>query len=157
MDPNAVVEVIRRNVTEHYLDFAGRCGRREFWYYVLAYFVGYIVLAFVQVILGTHVLTILYSLALLLPGVGISVRRLHDTSHSGWWLLIVAVPGVLMTVLSAMAYAAGRSSFFSDIVLPIVVLGGLALLVYWCAQPGIAGSNAYGPPPVDTSTPSTAT
>lgn len=156
MDPNTVVEAFRHTVTEHYLDFAGRCARREFWYYVLAYFVGYIVLAIVQGILGTHILTILYSLALLLPGVGISVRRLHDTDHSGWWLLIVAVPGVLMTVLSAMAYAAGSSSFLSAILLPIVVLGGLALLVYWYAQPGTAGSNTYGPPPVDTSTPSTA-
>ncbi len=84
MDPNAVAETFRRTVTEHYLDFQGRCARREFWYYVLAYFVIYIGLAIIQAVIGTRVLTGLFGLALLLPGIGISVRRLHDTDRSGW-------------------------------------------------------------------------
>lgn len=159
MDPNAVVEAFRHTVTEHYLDFAGRCARRAFWYYVLAYVVGYIVLAIVQSIFGVHILTTLYSLALLLPGIGISVRRLHDIDRSGWWILIGVVPSILMIVVSAMAFAAGAggSAFLYAIFLPIITLGALALLIYWYAQPGTAGSNTYGPPPVDTSTPSTVT
>lgn len=156
MDPNAVVEAFRHTVTEHYLDFAGRCGRREFWHYVLAYVAGYIVLAIVQRIFGMHFLTALYSLGLLLPGIGISVRRLHDTGRSGWWFLI-AVPAGLKAILSTMAHTAASSSILSAIFLPIVALGALALLIYWYAQPGNPGSNQYGPPPADTATPSTAT
>lgn len=157
MDPNAVVEVFRRTIAEHYLDFAGRSSRREFWYYVLAYVVGYIALAIVQGIFGLHFLTILYSLGLLLPGVGISVRRLHDTDHSGWLILIFVIPAVLKLILSALASAAGSSSFLSAIFLPVIMLGAFALLIYWYAQPGMPGSNKYGPPPAETSPPSAAT
>lgn len=157
MDPNVVVEVFRRTVTDHYLDFAGRSSRREFWHYVLAYIVGYIVLAIVQGILGMHFLTVLYSIVLLLPGIGISVRRLHDTDRSGWLILIFAVPAALKAILSALAYAAGSSSFLSAILLPIVMLGAFALLIYWYAQPGMTGSNKYGPPPAEMPTPPTAT
>ena len=99
MDPNAVVEAFRRTITEHYIDFQGRCARREFWYYVLAYFVCYIILAIIQGIIGTSLLTGLFSLALLLPGLGISVRRLHDIDRSGWWLLIGFIPFIGPIVL----------------------------------------------------------
>ena len=151
MDPNAVVETFRQTVTEHYVDFAGRCGRRTFWYYVAAYVVCYVVLAIVQGIFGTHVLTWLLSLALLLPGLGISVRRLHDTGRSGWWLLIGVVPGVLLAMMSALALAggAGASAFAFAMLLPILMLAAAALLIYWYVQPGTAGANQYGPPPSD--------
>ncbi len=149
MDPNAVAETFRRTVTEHYLDFQGRCARREFWYYVLAYFVIYIGLAIIQAVIGTRVLTGLFGLALLLPGLGISVRRLHDTDRSGWWILIGVVPVFLMIVLGAAALAGGEvgSAILSAVLLPILTLAAAALLIYWYAQPGTAGDNSYGPPP----------
>ncbi|MBU6444991.1 MAG: DUF805 domain-containing protein [Alphaproteobacteria bacterium] len=150
MDPNAVVETFRQTITEHYVDFAGRCGRRTFWYYVAAYVVCYVVLAIVQSVLGTHALTGLFSLALLLPGLGISVRRLHDTNRSGWWILLGAVPGGLMAVIAAMAFITGANSAFGlALLLPIVTLAAMALLIYWYAQPGDTGGNLFGPPPAD--------
>ena len=158
MDPNAVVETFRRTVTEHYVDFQGRCARRDFWYYVVAYIVGYVVLLIVQSLFGTHVLTVLYSLALLLPGLGISVRRLHDIDRSGWWLLIAVVPGVLMMLLAGMTLAtgAGGLAFVYGILLPIISLAALALLIYWYAQPGTAGDNQFGAPPTPISPDTTA-
>jgi uncharacterized membrane protein YhaH (DUF805 family) len=42
---------------------------------------------------------LLYTLAMLVPGVTVSVRRLHDTGRSGWWLLIALVPLVGAIVL----------------------------------------------------------
>ncbi|MDE3115056.1 MAG: DUF805 domain-containing protein [Pseudomonadota bacterium] len=153
MDPNAVVETFRQTITEHYLDFAGRCGRRTFWYYVAAYAVCYVVLAIVQSVLNTHALTGLFSLALLLPSLGISVRRLHDTNRSGWWILLGVVPGGLMAIIAAMAFITGSDSAFGLVMLlPIVTLAAVALLIYWYAQPGDAGENRFGPPPADNPT-----
>ena|SRR6266498_3581511 len=34
----------------------------------------------------------LYSLAVVVPGLAVTIRRLHDTNHSGWWVLINLVP-----------------------------------------------------------------
>lgn len=158
MDPNAVAETFRRTVTEHYLDFQGRCARRDFWYYVLAYFVIYIGLAVIQAVIGTRALTGLFGLALLLPGLGISVRRLHDTDRSGWWILIGVVPLFLMILLGAAALAGGSAGpvILSAVLLPILTLAAMALLIYWYAQTGTSGDNSYGPPPAQIAPDSTA-
>ena len=149
MDPNAVVEVFRRTITDHYIDFQGRCARREFWYYVLAYVVCYIILAVIQGIIGTTLLTGLFSLGLLLPGLGISVRRLHDIDRSGWWLLIGVVPAIVGGVLSALAFMSGSVGFGFVLMglIWLACLAAFALLIYWYAQPGTAGDNQFGPAP----------
>jgi uncharacterized membrane protein YhaH (DUF805 family) len=105
-------------VTQHYFDFNGRARRAEFWWYVLVYFIIAIILNVVQSILGLGtILSGLLGLALLLPSLGVEVRRLHDIGRSGWWLLI-AFTGI-----------------------------GIILLIYWLAQPGVTGANDYGPDP----------
>ena len=149
MDPNAVVEVFRKTITEHYVDFEGRVRRQEFWYYILAYVVIYVVLGIAQSIFGTHVLTGLLSLALLLPTLGISVRRLHDTDRSGWWVLLGAVPLVLLGLLTTFALITGTYGmiFLTATILPILSLAAAALLIYWYAQPGTIGQNQFGPDP----------
>ncbi|MCK4837704.1 MAG: DUF805 domain-containing protein, partial [Desulfobulbaceae bacterium] len=48
---------------------------------------------------GPGVIGVLYSLAVLIPGIAVSVRRLHDTDRSGWWLLIALVPLIGAIVL----------------------------------------------------------
>lgn len=48
---------------------------------------------------GLGLLGGLYSLAVLIPSLAVSVRRLHDTSRSGWWLLIALIPLVGAIVL----------------------------------------------------------
>ena len=101
MDPNAVIEIFRRTVTEHYIDFQGRCARRDFWYYVAGLFRRlYRAGHRPKPISARALLTGLLSLGLLLPGLGISVRRLHDIDRSGWWLLIGVVPGFLAMLFS---------------------------------------------------------
>ncbi|MBV9044821.1 MAG: DUF805 domain-containing protein [Alphaproteobacteria bacterium] len=105
-------------VTQHYFDFNGRARRAEFWWYILVYLIIGIILNVIQSMLhlGT-ILSGLFSLALLLPSLGVQVRRLHDTNHSGWWWLI-ALTGV-----------------------------GIILLIIWWAQEGTKGPNTYGPDP----------
>ena len=69
----------------------------------------------------------IYSLAVLVPGVAVTVRRLHDTNHSGWWTLIVFVP-----------------------------LIGVIILLIWVLTDSQPGANQYGPNPKQPAKPATA-
>mgnify|MGYP001397668063 FL=1 len=72
-------------VLKQYFVFQGRARRKEYWMFVLISFIISIVLAIIENILGiASLLTTLYSLAVFLPSLGVSVRRLHDTGRSGW-------------------------------------------------------------------------
>jgi uncharacterized membrane protein YhaH (DUF805 family) len=93
-------------VLKKYAEFSGRARRREYWFFVLFNLIISAVLSIIDVFVGTYsasagigVLTCIYTLAVLLPGIGVSIRRLHDTGRSGWWLLIALVPLVGAIVL----------------------------------------------------------
>jgi uncharacterized membrane protein YhaH (DUF805 family) len=106
-------------VTKHYFDFNGRARRAAFWYFVLVYVIIDIVLAIIQQVAHlNNILTGLLALALLLPNLGIAVRRLHDTNRSGWWILIGLIP----------------------------IVGWIILIIWYC-QAGTTGANQYGPDP----------
>ena len=77
-----------------YVTFQGRAPRSEFWWFTLFVTVATIALAFVDgVIFGLEMvfspLSDLFSLATLLPGIAVTVRRLHDVDRSGWWMLLI--------------------------------------------------------------------
>ena len=84
-------------VLKKYAVFSGRARRKEYWMFVLFNFLITVVLG----ILGgdQEVLAGLYSLAVLLPSLAVSVRRLHDTNRSGLWILIALIPLVGAIVL----------------------------------------------------------
>lgn len=106
-------------VLKKYTVFQGRAHRTEYWMFVLFNFIFGMVLGIIDGIIGTGgILYSIYALAVLLPTLAVSVRRLHDIGKSGWWLLIGLVP-----------------------VIGVVVLLIFALLD---SQPG---SNTYGPSP----------
>lgn len=86
-------------VLKKYAVFSGRARRREYWMFFLVNFIVGLVLAVIGRVLDLEILQYLYSLAVLLPGLGVSVRRLHDTGRSGWWLLIALVPLIGAIVL----------------------------------------------------------
>ncbi|WP_086791130.1 DUF805 domain-containing protein [Streptomyces thermovulgaris] len=86
-------------VLKKYAVFTGRARRREYWMFFLVNFIVGLVLAVIGQVLDLEILQYLYSLAVLLPGLGVSVRRLHDTGRSGWWLLISLVPLIGAIVL----------------------------------------------------------
>jgi uncharacterized membrane protein YhaH (DUF805 family) len=83
---------------QKYADFSGRGRRSEYWYFALFNLLVAIAAGILDAILGTDfdtgsgVIGLLASLALLLPGLAAGVRRLHDTSRSGWWILIGLIP-----------------------------------------------------------------
>lgn len=90
---------------QKYADFSGRARRSEYWYFFLFNLILGILASIIDTILGTRgssgigLIGGLISLALLLPGLAVGARRLHDTSRSGWWLLIGLIPIIGAIVL----------------------------------------------------------
>ena len=111
-------------VLKKYAVFNGRARRKEIWMFVLVNLIVALVLAFIDSKIGLMsetgygILSGIYSLAILVPSIAVTVRRLHDTNRSGMWYLIAFVP----------------------------VIGGLAL-IYFCVLDGDAGMNQYGDNP----------
>ena len=93
-------------VLKKYAVFSGRARRKEIWFFVLFNIIISIVLAVIDGVTGSFspeagmgLLGGIYTLAVLIPGIAVSVRRLHDTERSGWWLLIALVPLIGAIVL----------------------------------------------------------
>jgi len=108
-----------------YAVFEGRARRKEFWYFILFYFIIGIVLGYIDLMVGTFnegwglgILSGLFLLAMIIPDIAVTVRRLHDTDRSGWWWLIAFIP----------------------------IIGAIWLIVLLVLD-GTAGQNQYGPDP----------
>ena len=99
---------------QRYVTFEGRSARWEYWYWVLFNLVAGAVLGAISENLGGA-----FSLAVLLPGLAVTARRLHDIDRSGWWMLIAIVP-----------------------------LIGWLVMLYWTVQRGTVGANRFGPDPL---------
>ena len=98
---NWYIEVIKK-----YAVFSGRARRSEYWYFVLFHIIVSIVLAIIDVATGSFspdtgygLFSGIYTLAVIIPSLAVSVRRLHDTARTGWWILIVFVPLIGAIVL----------------------------------------------------------
>jgi uncharacterized membrane protein YhaH (DUF805 family) len=86
-------------VLKKYAVFSGRARRKEYWFFVLFSIVISMVLVIIDKNTGSFnaesgfgFLSGIYGLAVLIPTIAVSVRRLHDTERSGWWLLICLIP-----------------------------------------------------------------
>lgn len=87
-------------VIRNYAGFTGRARRKEFWMFALVNFLIVILLRIVQDILGVPpLISILYSLFILIPSWALFVRRLHDTGSSGWLSLLALIPLVGLIVV----------------------------------------------------------
>ena len=115
---------------KNYVNFQGRARRKAYWMFALFNIIAIIVLGVIEGAIGLSgqsgygILTGLYSLAIILPGLAVAVRRLHDTGRSGWWILIGLVP----------------------------LVGPIVLLVFF-VQDSQPGSNQYGPNPKESTAP----
>ncbi|WP_419706611.1 DUF805 domain-containing protein [Promicromonospora sp. NFX87] len=144
-----------KTVLSNYAVFNGRARRSEYWWYTLAVTIVSTILYVVLVVPGLSEYTAatmdaamtgsttvpampgsltagyavlsIFNLALLLPGLGVTVRRLHDTDRSGFWVFLGLVP----------------------------VVGGIILIV-WEATAGTPGPNRFGPDPKAVAQPAAA-
>lgn len=108
-------------VLKQYAVFSGRARRKEYWMFVLFN----IIFAFLAIILdnilgvavegvGYGPLYGLYLLAVLIPGLAVSVRRLHDVGKSGWMILIALIPligAIWLTVLMVTDSNTGENQY----------------------------------------------
>lgn len=105
-------------VVKNYVGFQGRARRKEYWMFALFSAIISIILSILQSIVHLgHVLTWLYSLAVLLPSLGVSIRRLHDTGRSGWWLLIGLIPfvgAIILLVFNCLDSQDGENQYGSN-------------------------------------------
>jgi uncharacterized membrane protein YhaH (DUF805 family) len=79
-------------IKQHYADFEGRARRTEYWMFFLVNVIIAVVIGIIGRIIHVPIIASLYSLAVLVPGIAVGVRRLHDTGKSGWWWLIALIP-----------------------------------------------------------------
>lgn len=118
-----------------YVTFSGRAQRSEFWWWVLFTWITSMVLGGVDSFLfgtvtaydggfeastNTPILSGIFSLAIFLPTISVTVRRLHDTDRSGWWYWIVLIP----------------------------LIGIIVLIVFWATE-GTRGPNRFGDDPLN--------
>jgi uncharacterized membrane protein YhaH (DUF805 family) len=112
------------NMFKQYADFSGRARRAEYWQALLINAAIVFVLEMVGLLLLRSALAVVlavlgvYVLAVFIPGLALSVRRLHDTDRSGAYILMSLIP----------------------------VVGGILLLVATLSE-GTRGPNQYGPDP----------
>jgi len=109
------------DVIRKYAVFNGRAARPEFWWFVLY---NLIIAAVINLVAGIivgrssgQVVGDLYSLAVLLPSLGVGIRRLHDTNRTGWWYLLVFIPvigWIVLIVFLAMASDSGSNNYGSN-------------------------------------------
>jgi len=89
-----------KTVFKNYAQFEGRSGREEFWWWFLAYLIGYGAALILGKMFGMgDLLAMLLSLGLLVPNVAVCVRRWHDIGMSGWWTLLLFIPFVNLVVM----------------------------------------------------------
>jgi uncharacterized membrane protein YhaH (DUF805 family) len=114
-------DAVRSVIVERYADFQGRAQRSEFWWFALFYFLLSLAVGMVGAASDTlgGILNVVVSLGLLLPSLAVSIRRLHDTDRTGWWILLYLLP----------------------------VIGTIVLIIFF-VQRGTVGHNRFGPDPL---------
>ncbi|MBT2366038.1 DUF805 domain-containing protein [Streptomyces sp. ISL-10] len=105
-------------VLKNYAGFSGRARRKEYWMFTLINIIIALVLMGIDMAAGTYpIIYAIYTLALLLPTLAVTVRRLHDTGRSGWWIFISAIPlvgGIILLVFLASEGKAEANKFGAD-------------------------------------------
>jgi uncharacterized membrane protein YhaH (DUF805 family) len=103
---------------QNYVNFSGRACRSEYWFWTLFVVLVTIVANILDSFATFGAASLITGLGLLLPGLAISVRRLHDIDRTGWWLLLI-----------------------------LTGIGAIVLLIFACL-PGTEGPNSYGADPL---------
>jgi uncharacterized membrane protein YhaH (DUF805 family) len=120
---------------KNYANFSGRARRKEYWMFVLFTIIFLILISILDGLLGTSYtfnyplggkeipmsfgyISIAFYLAIIIPGIAVSVRRFHDIGKSGWWYFVSMIPCV-----------------------------GPFIGIYFMAKAGDIGENLYGPDP----------
>lgn len=154
-----------------YAEFSGRSRRMEYWMWALFQVLVYFAVVILMMLFGGAailsgdpnammsagfgmvmilILYILIALAFLIPSLAVSVRRLHDTDRSGWWILAPVAPYIVMIFAGAMLTASPDLAMIAGGLALVSMLAVLALSVtvfIFMVLEGTRGPNKYGPDP----------
>lgn len=119
---NAIIENFKDIITNKYAQFTGRANKAEFWQYVLVFIVISASFSLLMSLFGgVKILRMIFmllngivSLALLVPSIAVSVRRMHDIGKSGKWVLINLIPilgSIWFIVLAIKESESGTNQF----------------------------------------------
>ena len=157
---------------KHYADFGGRARRSEYWYFQLFNFlieIGiYLIVLAIKEVIGIDLgfLRFVYPIALFIPNLAVSARRLHDTNRSGWWQLLPIITGLIMSgLVITFVYLIflcaiwgidmpGFSIFMEEKLLSVLLFVSIIchiaaeiLLLVWYCRDSQQGVNRFGPNP----------
>ena len=109
------------HVLKNYASFSGRARRKEYWMFVLFNLIATLVCMLIDAVIQMPIFQFVYGVGVIIPYIAVTVRRLHDTDRSGWWILISFIP----------------------------LIGSIVLLVFMCfdSQPG---TNRFGDNPKES-------
>ena len=118
-------DAVRTCLKEKYINFSDRAARSEYWWFALFCWGVAIALSILDNLIfndasGYGIFSTIWGLAIVVPSIGVGVRRLHDLDKSGWWLLLSCIPVI-----------------------------GFIILVFWFIQQGTAGQNRFGADPLN--------
>ena len=163
---------------KQYADFEGRARRKEYWWFWLIYLIVSVVLIigwmvpivnmaaasasadeldemeFYGLMLDNLanpflIIWLLFYLATLIPGIAVSVRRLHDIGKSGWWYLLP----LGTSLLNSIAELLGESQMGLTFILMLISLGAGILFLVWMFTDSQYGPNQWGSNPKDEGNP----
>ncbi|MGC1348198.1 MAG: DUF805 domain-containing protein [Xanthobacteraceae bacterium] len=103
----------------NYVNFSGRACRSEYWFWVLFVLIADVVAIAIDAAIGMQIVSSLFGLAVLLPGLAVTVRRLHDLDRTGWWIFLGLIP----------------------------LVGAIILIIWFCSK-GTDGLNRFGADPL---------
>ena len=113
------------DVLKKYAVFGGRATRKEYWMFFLWNLIVYVILAIILGLTSHWIMSgilvdliFVYALAMIIPHLSVGARRLHDTNHSAWWLLISLIPFI-----------------------------GTIIFLVFMVRDSVPGDNKYGPNP----------
>ena len=118
------VEAVK-SVLANWKNFSGRARRSEYWFWVLAVSLGYVAIVILAAIFAAIsenlaflgiILYCLYGLAIIVPSLAVTVRRLQDTDHDWWWILINLIPfgGLVVLYFTILEGTPGDNRFGSN-------------------------------------------
>lgn len=120
------MDLVLEAITSKFFDFSGRARRKEYWLFVVFMIVLSLIGTILDISFGTFneeigmgTFGLIITVAILIPGTAVAVRRLHDTNKSGWLYLLLLIP----------------------------LVGAIALIVFFCTK-GTEGSNKFGDDPL---------
>lgn len=166
-------EATKTCLRKKYATFSGRARRSEYWWFMLAQYIlnaalGIIMMISVVAIVMVKAtsgsiedmspldfylmnpgmwLILLVCLALLIPNLAVTVRRLHDIGRSGWWLLVPMLVCPLLLAGSIVLAIYNKDLWFFIPVAYLITLAVSIIMIIWMATNGKKETNKWGPSP----------